>query len=675
MSTSDSVIAALAAYDLKIERNGKYRCNSPFRPGSNSHGFTLTITDPEHGAWFDHVSHDSGTLYQLAEKLGIEVPNTQVENTKRGFSGINDYAKAHGITGEILAAAKWYETTYKDRRALAFPTKTGTRWRFLDGNKPYYISGKSYQRCWYGLNATAMQRLAAGQPLVICNGEISTIAAQHHGLAATAITGGEHDIPPHLLDELKLFLGDLKPEIIIAMDCDATGKRVAKQVENHLTAVGYRAKAVDLGLGSGGDLADFCKLYTDQTIYLLVNMSPVPDIVLTDNSQNRTWYITHAKQLRDLPPVEWILPGQIPSKGLAVIYGESGSGKSFIALDHALSIAQEQPVIYMACEGEFGYPQRIAAWCKHHQKDEGSLYMCMGAVEMMETSDLAAFLSAGETINPCVVFVDTLARAMIGGDENNQRDMGFFITACEEIQRHWACAVLVIHHTNKGGRVERGSNVLRGSADVMTRVSMVDNIILVECEKTKDAEPFDSYNLRLNPITVDIGGQECQIPVVMAAEKVIQTTDDKLTISQKKVMNVLKVALFSDGATAQDLMEITNLNRSTVYSVLNTLMSLGFVAQSAPREPYKITESGQKMGSMSNLSKLSNSSRGVLDNNKKVIGESPSDNLDNLDNLDNDDLVQFGRDGLGAEVTQLPLDGDDSKSDADAAPSHYEAGL
>ena len=140
-STAERVLAALASYDLKMEREaGKYRCNSPLRPGSNSHAFTLIIHDAEHGAYFDHVSEDSGTLYDLAQHLGLELPAVRhvIENTKRVYNGLADYAQAHGVSAEVFAMAGWSETTYQDRPALAFMTQTGTRYRFLDGDKPTY---------------------------------------------------------------------------------------------------------------------------------------------------------------------------------------------------------------------------------------------------------------------------------------------------------------------------------------------------------------------------------------------------------------------------------------------------------------------------------------------------------------------------------------------------------
>src|SRR3989304_8724633 len=99
------------------------------------------------------------------------------------------------------------------------------------------------------------------QFLVICNGEASTVVAQHFGVAAVAITGGSEKptVPHALLTTLKAaYTGS----IIVALDCDQAGHANAPRLAQFLIQAGYQARAVDLDLGNdGADLADFCRLY------------------------------------------------------------------------------------------------------------------------------------------------------------------------------------------------------------------------------------------------------------------------------------------------------------------------------------------------------------------------------------------------------------------------------
>ena len=279
-TTADKVLAYLRSrpeLELQEEGKGQYRLNSPLRPGSNSHGFTLVINDDEHGAFRDYNPKggpESGSLYELAAQLlpGWKPPRKAKPTpaTNRPYTALADYAQAHGVAVEVLVAAGWSQTTYKDRPALAIKTQTGTKYRFLDGNEPRYL--KAGPPCWYGLDRAV--QLANGQPLVFCNGEASTVVAQAHGVAAATTTGGEGSKlnakdKSRLLAELKAaYTGP----ILVALDCDDTGRDGAIKLTAELQQAGYDAKAVDLALGKGQDLADFCKLHQLQAAAELVKL-------------------------------------------------------------------------------------------------------------------------------------------------------------------------------------------------------------------------------------------------------------------------------------------------------------------------------------------------------------------------------------------------------------------
>lgn len=605
-STASQVLNALNSYKLKEEGKNRYRCNSPFRLGSDSHSFVLTIEDDEHGTYFDHVAEEGGSLYELASKLGIQTPSA-VENTKREYDSMRDYAKAHGIPEQALLDAQWQAVEYQNRPALRFPTKKGNRWRFLDGKAPHYKSVQGYQSCWYGLNQTLLGRLAYGSPLVICNGEISTITGQYYGLAAACVTSGEKDLPTALVNELKTFTSSIQDlSIVIALDCDDKGRTTALQIKDTLIEAGFNSvRAIDLQLGKAGDLADFCTLHgtldnPESVTFSIQDLLNCPDVKPPFEPKIiQRWKIIHASELDDLPPVEWLISGEIPKRGLTVLFGPSGTGKSFLALNYALTLAQSAPVVYMAGEGQSGYPGRVKAWRQHHNATVGNLYMCMGAVSFMDDSDLTHFIEQVKSIaeNPSIIIVDTLARSMLGADENSSRDMGRFVAACEQIQHYFDCAVMIVHHTNKGGVAERGSGALRGGADSMIKLTDEDDLIRVECDKSKDAKEFEPKYMKLLPVDIgmqDVDGNKIMPPVIVDAEKVIQSDLDDLTNTQVKILETLSMAIYEYGATASELENnLPEVPQRTVYRVLSRLKELGFIDQPSRREPYVITDKGK----------------------------------------------------------------------------------
>lgn len=258
MSTSNKILDYLRSYELE-GKAGKYACNSPLRAGSNSHGFTLTITDDEHGAWFDHVTGEKGSLYELAEKLNIEVPKREtVDNTKRAYSTLAEYADVKGVPEKVFIDAGWEVHTYFDGRpCFKYSTAGGERYRFTDGKKPSFKSIQGYQANWYGLNRAVM--LAGKQSIILCNGEPSTIVAQYFGLPAFCLPSGEtQGLSAELITYLK---SKWKGSVIIALDCDVAGQEGAIKYADAFKAANIPYSIVDLMLTTGGDLADFCKLH------------------------------------------------------------------------------------------------------------------------------------------------------------------------------------------------------------------------------------------------------------------------------------------------------------------------------------------------------------------------------------------------------------------------------
>lgn len=272
MTTAEQVLAALALYDLK--REGKeYRSNSPLRRGSNSHAFCMTFdADGEHGAYHDHVSGDSGTLYDLAKAMGIALPERESE-IRKGYASLEEYALAHGVEPEVFTEAGWIETEHQGRPCLKFPTANGAKVRFLDGEKPKFKPVETgYHLCWYGLKFGIPMAYTKGV-LVITNGEPSVIAAQAAGIPAICHTGGETaGIPDTLIDDLT---PRYQGEIIVALDCDEAGHKGAAKWRAALERGGYKPRVVDMRLSDKGDLADFCMLYDQESLAALQKCEPL----------------------------------------------------------------------------------------------------------------------------------------------------------------------------------------------------------------------------------------------------------------------------------------------------------------------------------------------------------------------------------------------------------------
>ncbi len=80
--------------------------------------------------------------------------------------------------------------------------------------------------------------------------------------------------------------------------------------------------------------------------------------------------------------------------------------------------------------------------------------------------------------------------------------MGKVLHSCRSAGNNLGCAVILVHHTNKGGSIERGSSALRGAMDFMIKIekaSDTDTHAVMSCEKLKDGEQWKSQSFSLLP--------------------------------------------------------------------------------------------------------------------------------------------------------------------------------
>jgi RecA-family ATPase len=173
--------------------------------------------------------------------------------------------------------------------------------------------------------------------------------------------------------------------------------------------------------------------------------------------------------LRALPDLEWIIAGIIPRDALGVLFGEPGKGKTFVALSIALAVATGRSwlerrtapgeVLYFAAEGLRGLKDRSEAFYQRTGEGDGSIVYSDDVFELRdrEAVDQVCREIGEEGIRPTLIILDTLARFVVGADENSSRDMGEAIEGMDLLKRRTKATVLAVHHTVKNGSTERGS--------------------------------------------------------------------------------------------------------------------------------------------------------------------------------------------------------------------------
>ncbi len=311
-----------------------------------------------------------------------------------------------------------------------------------------------------------------------------------------------------------------------------------------------------------------------------------PSLAPLTHSQHKRTLLT-VDDLQGLPPLQWLIDGCVPSGAFAVLYGPSGAGKTFLALDLALSVSaavrwlghavRGGPTLYVAAEGIGGLAQRVKAWHSAHAEcDLSGVRFLPDAVNLIDERAVSSLLAdiADMDLPPALIVLDTLARCLAGADENSAQDVGRAVAAIDRIRAATGATVLLIHHTGKNGDAERGSSALRGAADTMLAVSNDDGLIRVECAKQKDDLPFDRMYARLVP-----DGKSAFIGLDAGCIAVIDP-NAPLSRQETATLDVLTATFGDDGATPKEIEEQARIPERTVYVVLKTLVARGVVTKS-----------------------------------------------------------------------------------------------
>lgn len=269
----------------------------------------------------------------------------------------------------------------------------------------------------------------------------------------------------------------------------------------------------------------------------------------------------------DVRPASWLIPGFVPSQGTGILYGISGSYKTFLALDWALCLAYgvagqwnappvKHSVLFLAGESSYALRQeRVNAWCEKWGQDPDDQTVKFTIVPGVPAyGDNEAWLEIREglaemQVRPEFIAIDTLTRMMTGLDENSNNDGKLIIKHNEEIADHYGCFVLGLGHTGKDQ-----SKGLRGAQ------AMIDNSEAVHSMK-KTATGTSLRVVKLKEVDIpsevfyfDIEGMSQSMVLKRAENAPIEMSESKSKYSWATVPEVVKVLNTLKGTTSTSVL-------------------------------------------------------------------------------------------------------------------------
>jgi KaiC/GvpD/RAD55 family RecA-like ATPase len=221
-----------------------------------------------------------------------------------------------------------------------------------------------------------------------------------------------------------------------------------------------------------------------------------------------------------------------------MVFGAPAAGKTFVALDIALSIAcgrayhgldvKQGTVAYIAGEGHAGFARRVNAWCKStgqslagvpFAKSNRTVVLNDPTSEDELVSELE--LLAEEIGGLSLIVLDTLARTMLG-EENNENMMAY-VQVCDRLKERFGCTVIIVHHTGHQNKDRsRGGSAMHGALDAEYRVEPWGELkVLMTPTKMKDAVEPEPIAFVKVPVEMrdEEGGDASSLVLEMTADK------------------------------------------------------------------------------------------------------------------------------------------------------------
>lgn len=264
------------------------------------------------------------------------------------------------------------------------------------------------------------------------------------------------------------------------------------------------------------------------------------------------------------PARSYRVKGMLADGDVTCIFGQPGAGKSVIAPHLGYMVARGEPafgmrtkpgrVFYVAAEDAHGLRRRVAGL--RQRIGEAPEFFVVGGVSDLLSDDSPHLEALAEAISdqrPALIFVDTLAMAFPGLEENDARSMGRVVTVARQLAEHGAAVVLIHHDTKDEGGTPRGHSLFNAALDMAMHVKRdEDGIVRGRLTKNRNG-PCDAdiaFRIGVETLGHDEDGDPETAPVVEELPSTALSTAPRLTHGQREALAVLR-ELEASGAVSE----------------------------------------------------------------------------------------------------------------------------
>lgn len=549
------------ARKLLGEPNARLSSRTELRFGS--HG-SLSV-DLERGVWSDHEGKTGGGVMDLlARETGLKGQEAIAWLRRECGAQFEDrtptapapkarMVKAYDYVdeqGEVLFQVCRFEPKDFRQRRPDPSSRDGWAWGV-----------RGVRQVLYRLPEVE-RAIRCGETIYIVEGEKDVENLAREGLCATCNAMGAGKWTDGLSDQLA------GADVVILPDNDDAGRQHAALVGASLRGKAKSVRTVALPeLPQKGDVSDWLNMGGDAEQLIELAMKAKPWAPERPQSQFGAipWCDIDSVNIAYAPLVK----GLMFQGDTGMFFGESGSGKSFLAVDMGLAIARgvpflgmktaQGPVLYQAGEGGKGLVKRLRAYKQEHRIYEDVPFELLPSKVNLfaEDGDVEAFITECKAWKAfygrlSLIVNDTFSAASAGANENASEDMGRMLDAGHRLNTETGAAILWVHHKNAAGLRERGHTSFRANIETVVEVrrdseTKERSLHLV---KLKDGE--DGLTLGFELQSVELGRDDDGDPitscVVGPAQRSAQPTGKRyLPAGQYKFLKILDDAIIQRG--------------------------------------------------------------------------------------------------------------------------------
>jgi hypothetical protein len=199
--------------------------------------------------------------------------------------------------------------------------------------------------------------------------------------------------------------------------------------------------------------------------------------------------ILSVDDLMDLPERDYLVKGLLSPAEISLLVAAKNARKTFLALHVCYGVAQgwptifgrrvkQTPVLYLIAEGEAGIGKRVKALVRRYGRCS-DFHVIAQPIDLLRSNasagDLHDVIEAAKMHHVGLIVVDTVSRAMMGGDENAPTDMGTLASNLNVLRHDTGAHVVGVHHgTQADGTKSRGHSALPFSVDVIIQTEWTE---------------------------------------------------------------------------------------------------------------------------------------------------------------------------------------------------------